>query len=88
MTKTKKITGGFKVEGDWSNGAFLLCMKKWSDIEVTNLSPDSKQGDRAIVDYLKLIDDVRSKVASSRELYGTVLTSLIHYMATVAPICL
>ena len=42
----------FKVEGDWSNGAFLLCLKEWSNITVTNLNPDSKQGDRAITEYL------------------------------------
>ena len=45
----------FKVEGDWSNGAFLLCMSRWSDIKVHNLSMDSGQGDREIVDYLKRI---------------------------------
>ena len=42
----------FKVEGDWSNGAFLLCLKEFSDITVTNLNPDSRQGDRAILDFL------------------------------------
>ena len=83
----KDILSDFKVEGDWSNGAFLLCMKKWSDIEVTNLSPDSKQGDRAIVDYLKLIDDVRSKAASSRGIVWdcTDIPDITPYMATVAP---
>lgn len=46
----------FDVEGDWSNGAFLLCLKEWLDIDVTNLREDSRQGDRAILDYLKLVD--------------------------------
>ena len=77
----------FKVEGDWSNGAFLLCLKKWSDIEVTNLNPDSRQGDRAIVDYLKLIDDVRSKAASAKGVVWdcTDIPDITPYMATVAP---
>ena len=50
----KYIPEEFSVEGDWSNGAFLLCLKEWSDIKVTNLDPDSRQGDKAIVDFLKL----------------------------------
>ena len=83
----KDIISDFKVEGDWSNGAFLLCLKKWSDIEVTNLNPDSRQGDRAIVDYLKLIDDVRSKTASSKGIVWdcTDIPDITPYMATVAP---
>ena len=81
------IISDFKVEGDWSNGAFLLCLKKWSDIEVTNLNPDSRQGDRAIVDYLKLIDDVRSKAASAKGIVWdcTDIPDITPYMATVAP---
>ena len=77
----------FKVEGDWSNGAFLLCLKKWTDIEVTNLNPDSRQGDRAIVDYLKLIDDVRSKTTSAKGIVWdcTDIPDITPYMATVAP---
>ncbi|MCR5212986.1 MAG: hypothetical protein K6E10_01090 [Eubacterium sp.] len=49
----------FSVEGDWSNGAYLLCMKEFSNISVGNLNPDSRQGDRAILDYLKLVKKVR-----------------------------
>ena len=48
----KAADGNFEVEGDWSNGAFLLCLKEFSDITVTNLNPDSRQGDRAILDFL------------------------------------
>ncbi len=83
----KDIISDFKVEGDWSNGAFLLCLQKWSNIEVTNLNPDSRQGDRAIVDYLKLIDDVRSKAASAKGVVWdcTDIPDITPYMATVAP---
>jgi 3-phosphoshikimate 1-carboxyvinyltransferase len=42
-------TGGVKVEGDWSNAAFWLA----AGVEVTGLNPDSRQGDRAIVEILK-----------------------------------
>lgn len=41
------------VEGDWSNAAFFLTADALgSDIEVTNLAPDSAQGDRAIAKLL------------------------------------
>lgn len=41
------------VEGDWSNSAFWLCAGALNgDISVTGLNPDSKQGDRAILDIL------------------------------------
>lgn len=45
---------GFRVEGDWSGGAFLLCFKDLinGDITVGNLNEDSVQGDKAIEDYL------------------------------------
>lgn len=40
--------GELTVEGDWSNGAFFLAAKALgSDVTVTNLAPDSPQGDRA-----------------------------------------
>ena len=48
--------GEFKVEGDWSNGAFLLCLKRWTDITVGNLNPESLQGDAAILHFLEEID--------------------------------
>lgn len=41
------------VEGDWSNSAFWLCAGALNgDITVTGLTPDSKQGDRAVIDIL------------------------------------
>ena len=40
--------GYLEVEGDWSNGAFwLAAMWLGSDMTVSNLNPDSPQGDRA-----------------------------------------
>lgn len=43
------------VEGDWSNAAFWLCAGsvKGSGITVTNLKPDSLQGDKAICEILR-----------------------------------
>ena len=44
----------FCVEGDWSGGAFLLCLNELINGSVTvgNLDPDSVQGDKAIVDFI------------------------------------
>ncbi len=55
----------YTVEGDWSNGAFLLCLKEWADIEVGNLNPESRQGDRAITNFLDKVHSVRNSQPSS-----------------------
>ena len=45
--------GMLHVEGDWSNGAFWLAAKALgSNITVTNLNPDSAQGDRAAAELI------------------------------------
>ena len=50
--------GTLTVEGDWSNAAFFLAAKALgSRVEVTNLSPDSPQGDRAVFDLLPALED-------------------------------
>ncbi len=49
--------GKFEVEGDWSNGAFLLCLGsliRGGSAKVTGLNMESVQGDRAIMQFLKL----------------------------------
>ncbi|MCR5489629.1 MAG: hypothetical protein K6F03_06150 [Saccharofermentans sp.] len=49
-------SGKFTVEGDWSNGAFLLCLgslMKNGGAMITGLDPESVQGDRAIVEFLE-----------------------------------
>ena len=46
--------GEILVEGDWSNGAFFLAAKALGNgVAVSNLNPDSHQGDRMVVDILK-----------------------------------
>ena len=47
-----------EVEGDWSAGAFLLAAGWISGraLEVPNLAPDSRQGDRAMVELLGRLD--------------------------------
>lgn len=46
-----------KVNGDWSNGAFWLCLSEMygNEISVGNLKADSVQGDRAVVEIIKTI---------------------------------
>ena len=49
--------GRFEVEGDWSNGAFLLCLGSLihgGSVKVRGLNPGSVQGDMAIIKFLKL----------------------------------
>lgn len=44
------------VEGDWSSAAFFLCMGALSreNVAVSGLNPASRQGDRALLDILRL----------------------------------
>ena len=49
--------GKVSVEGDWSNGAFFLAAKALgNDISVSNLNPDSPQGDRAVAEILPKLE--------------------------------
>ncbi len=49
--------GTVTVEGDWSNGAFFLAAKALkNDVTVTNLNPNSPQGDRAAAHWLKALE--------------------------------
>ncbi len=49
--------GSLTVEGDWSNAAFFLVANTLgSSVTVTNLSPDSLQGDRAVSSLLPKLE--------------------------------
>ena len=51
--KRFRTPGEVTVEGDWSNGAFWLAAQTLgSDLTVTNLNPQSPQGDRAAATHL------------------------------------
>ena len=57
--KTSSVVpdGRFEVEGDWSNGAFLLCLGsliRGGSVKVSGLNMESVQGDREIMHFLKL----------------------------------
>jgi 3-phosphoshikimate 1-carboxyvinyltransferase len=50
--------GYVTVEGDWSNGAFWLAANALGcDLSVLGLNQDSLQGDRAVVDILKQLEN-------------------------------
>lgn len=50
--------GTVLVEGDWSNGAFFLAARALGNpLEITNLNPDSPQGDRAVFDLLPRLEE-------------------------------
>ena len=56
-TSTAIPDGNFEVEGDWSNGAFLICLGSLihgGSAKVTGLNMESVQGDRAIMRFLML----------------------------------
>ena len=56
-TETVIPDGKFEVEGDWSNGAFLLCLGsliRGGSAKVSGLNMESVQGDREIMHFLKL----------------------------------
>ncbi len=53
--QTARLPARCRVEGDWSNAAFFLCMGALSPagVTVTGLASDSSQGDRAVLDVLR-----------------------------------
>ena len=56
-TANAAADGNFEVEGDWSNGAFLICLGsliRGGSAKVSGLRMDSVQGDREIMHFLKL----------------------------------
>ncbi len=53
IKQTYKPTN-YRVEGDWSSASYLLALGALSgEVEVENLNPESLQGDRVILDFLK-----------------------------------
>ena len=67
--------GSVQVEGDWSNGAFFLGAKALGNtVEVTNLNPDSPQGDRAVAALLS---------QNATEISATDIPDLVPILAVV-----
>ena len=66
-----ELTGDFEVEGDWSNGAFLLCLGslKNEGVKVEGLNAGSLQGDRKITEFLA---GLNIDIADNSGILGTV----------------
>ena len=66
-----ELTGDFEVEGDWSNGAFLLCLGslKNEGVKVEGLNAGSLQGDRKITEFLA---GLSIDIADNSGILGTV----------------
>ncbi len=65
------LTGDFEVEGDWSNGAFLLCLGslKNEGVKVEGLNAGSLQGDRKITEFLA---GLNIEISDNSGILGTV----------------
>ncbi len=65
------LTGDFEVEGDWSNGAFLLCLGslKNEGVKVEGLNAGSLQGDRKITEFLA---GLNKEISDNSGILGTV----------------
>lgn len=58
--------GKITVEGDWSNGAFFLAAQVLgNEVNVTGLNPGSRQGDRAVVTLLPLLQQGCPKISAA-----------------------
>ena len=69
---------GFKVEGDWSNAAFLEGFNLiGGDVTLTGLNPDSCQGDRRYREYFKALSDGFARIDIAEQIdLGPVLFAL------------
>ncbi len=57
QTQRPRSPSKLTVEGDWSNAAFWLAANVLgSDIEISNLNPNTAQGDRLVTTYLSMLE--------------------------------
>ena len=74
--------GTVRVEGDWSNAAFFLAAKALGNaVTVTNLDPDSPQGDRACAELLPKLAENKQTVC------GADIPDLVPILAVAAAAC-
>ncbi len=82
----------YMVEGDWSSASYLLALGALAgEVTVTNLNPDSLQGDRAILDLMQkmgaAITSAKNTVTVSKSRLKAIradLTDCIDLLPTVA----
>jgi 3-phosphoshikimate 1-carboxyvinyltransferase len=84
--KQKYQSGTFAVEGDWSNGAFLLAAGAINGIlKVENLNPQSLQGDRKILEVLKKCGAIIKYQVNGYEIKSTQQLKAFDFDATHTP---
>ncbi|MCF0228728.1 MAG: 3-phosphoshikimate 1-carboxyvinyltransferase [Parasporobacterium sp.] len=93
-----KVPEHIRVEGDYSNAAFFLCMGAMSPAGITvgNISEDSAQGDRRICDVLREFGayveregdevTVRKNVLKGITIDASMIPDLIPVLSTVAAV--
>lgn len=82
----------YKVEGDWSSASYLLALGALSgEVEVENLNPESWQGDKTILNFLKdmgaLVKTDKNSVAVRRSRLNAIradLSDCIDLLPTMA----
>ena len=82
----------YQVEGDWSSASYLLTMGALSgEVKVENLNPESLQGDKIILDFLRdmgaLVEIGRDSVTVRREGLNAIsadLTDCIDLLPTMS----
>ena len=74
--------GSISVEGDWSNAAFFLAANTLgSFLEITNLNPDSPQGDREISTLLLVLKETNPTISVAD------IPDLVPILSVVAASC-
>lgn len=87
-------------DGDWSSGAFLMCMRELTEVipdsfvasssqlNIKGLNEDSAQGDKAIVDFIKCLRDGNKHKEDSLVQNSKNIPDIVPYMAVLAAFCL
>ena len=82
----------YRVEGDWSSASYLLALGALSgEVEVENLNPESLQGDKVILDFLRdmgaLVEINKNSITVKRSRLNGIradLTDCIDLLPTMA----
>lgn len=78
-------------DGDWSSGAFFLCMKELADslnegknLDIQGLTMDSYQGDKAIVDFIEKFKKAQKESQKEFSYDCKTIPDIVPYMAVWA----
>jgi len=73
----------YRVEGDWSSASYLLALGALSgEVEVENLNPESRQGDKMILNFLRdmgaLVETDKNSVTVRKSRLNAIRADLSH----------